>query len=143
MYIVLLHAQIDQWFGVFSRALTREEALGFPAYSRVLKSAFALEKNAPDDVRFVERVHDWDQYYRDAIDPRFARFGMDSSSGEATRCFKVHGNEADEARLFYKDFMISRETKPRPLQINDLWKPSSVEEAQSVFGSLWTAASVE
>ena len=59
---MLLHAQIDQWFGVFSRALTREEALGFPAYSRVLKSAFALEKNAPDDVKFVERVHDWDQY---------------------------------------------------------------------------------
>ena len=114
--------------------------------SRILarsKKCLCARENAPDDVKFVERVHDWDQYYRDAIDPRFARFGMDSSSGEATRCFKVHGNEADEARLFYKDFMISRETKPRPLQINDLWKPSSVEEAQSVFGSLWTAASVE
>ena len=135
------HIDIDQWFGVFSRALTREEALGFPAYSRVLKSAFALERNAPDEVKFVERVHDWDKYYCDAIDPRFARFGMTTASGEATRCFKLKGNAAGEGRLFYKDFMVSRETKPRPLQINDLWQPTSAEEAESVFGSLWTEAS--
>ena len=89
----------------------------------------------------MERVHDWDKYYCDAIDPRFARFGMTTASGEATRCFKLKGNAAGEGRLFYKDFMVSRETKPRPLQINDLWQPTSAEEAESVFGSLWTAAS--
>ena len=61
----------------------------------------------------------------------FDRFGMATVSGEATRCFKLKGNSAGEGRLFYKGFVVSRETKPRPLQINDLWQPPSAEEAEA------------
>ena len=82
------HIDIDQIFGVYSRALTREEALSLPGYERVLKGAFRLKTNAPGTIEMMEYVHDWESYYAPCLDPHFKRFGMDSKSGEATRVFK-------------------------------------------------------
>ena len=130
-------ADIDQWFGVLSRALTREEALSFPSYVRILKGAFALERNAPDAIEIVTTVHDWDAYYAGCIDPHFARFGLDSKSGEAVRVFKFDVDEKDAAVMRYKDYMTSNETKPRPYQAGAVYKPGSEVEARSVFGSVW------
>ena len=130
------HIDIDQWFGVFSRALTRQEALSLPCYERVLKEAFALEQNRPDEIRLVEFVHDWDAFYAPALDPKFKGFS-------APKCFKFKGDANGEGRMFYKDFMISKEDKPRPYQPGEVYKPRSQSEARLTYGALWDSASDE
>lgn len=128
------HIDIDQWFGVFSRALTRHEALSFPSYERVLKDAFALERNAPHDIRFVELVHDWDSYYARALDPNLKRY-------TGPKCFTFKLDSLGAARLFYKDFMISKEERPRPHQPGTMYVPRTEAEGAKVFGALWAACS--
>jgi len=137
------HIDIDQMFGVYSRALTREEALSLLSYERILKAAFRLEVNAPKSVKIVEYVHDWEQFYKPCLDPRFKGYGKDSKSGEAVRVFKYQNDSHDRAKMFYKDHMTSSETKPRPYHAGRRYTPSSDVEATSVFGSMWTHATAD
>ena len=130
------HIDIDQWFGVFSRALTRDDALSLPGYARVLKSAFKLQQNAPETIQIVDVVHDWDSFYSSHIDRAFENFSQE-------KCFKCMGDENDDTRLFYKHYMISKETLPRPYQRGDIFLCSSEAVGASVFGMLWESATDE
>ena len=123
------HIDIDQWFGVFSRALTAHEALSLPSYVRVLTSAFVNLANAPKIVELVPIVHDWDSFYAHHIDPFFANFSLE-------KVFKFKGDADGDTKMFYKEFMISKETLPRPFQRGGVFKPASEAAAASVFGAL-------
>jgi hypothetical protein len=100
------HIDIDQWFGVFSRAVTRHEALSLPEHERVLKGAFAVEANAPGEIRFVDLLHDWDAFYKPVMDPILKGFS-------APKCFKFKDDANGDGRMFYKDTMISKEDTSR------------------------------
>ena len=128
------HIDIDQWFGVFSRALTAHEALSLPSYVRVLTSAFVNLANAPKIVELVPIVHDWDSFYAPHIDPYFANFSLE-------KVFKFKGDADGDTKMFYKEFMISKETLPRPFQRGGVFKPASEAAAASVFGALWELGS--
>ena len=134
------HIDIDQIFGVYSRALTREEALSLPGIERVLKGAFRLKANAPETIEMIEYVHDWESYYAPCLDPHFKRFGMDSKSGEATRVFKFKVDDEQREKMYYKDYMTSSATKPRPLHAGKCYKPESDARAASVLGDVWQRA---
>ena len=70
------------------------------------------------------------------IDPKLK--GISSA-----KCYKFKGDANGDARMFYKDAMISKEDKPRPYQPGDRFVPRSEAEAQSTFGVLWDASSEE
>ena len=102
----------------------------------MLKGAFCNERNAPDEIRIVDVVHDWSAFYAPVIDPKLK--GISSA-----KCYKFKGDANGDARMFYKDAMISKEDKPRPYQPGDRFVPRSEAEAQSTFGVLWDASSAE
>ena len=141
------HIDIDSWFGVFSRALTRDEALTLPAYESVLRGAFKNVKNAPDIIEIISYVRDWDRYYLPHIDERFCGHCSSEASGNATHqfIFEQGANNADGSAcgvMYYAQYMTSRERRPQPLQINELWKPLSINDAKTVFGERWDAVPV-
>ena len=102
----------------------------------MLKGAFTTSPNAPDEIRIVEVVHDWGAFYAPVLDPKLKGIS-------AAKCFKFKGDANDECRMFYKDFMISKEDKPRPFQPGDIFRPRSDAEAAATFGVLWEASSAE
>ena len=107
-----------------------------PEYEKVLKGAFTTSPNAPDEIRIVEVVHDWGAFYAPVLDPKLKGIS-------AAKCYKFKGDANDECRMFYKDFMISKEDKPRPFQPGDIFRPRSDAEAAATFGVLWDASSAE
>ena len=102
----------------------------------MLKGAFTTSPNAPDEIRIVEVVHDWGAFYAPVLDPKLKGIS-------AAKCYKFKGDANDECRMFYKDFMISKEDKPRPFQPGDIFRPRSDAEAAATFGVLWDASSAE
>lgn len=131
------HIDIDQWFGVFSRALTRDEALTLPAYARVLRAAFKDAMNAPEHIEIVTHINDWDTYYGPCIDNQLAGHCNSEASGNATHQFVFELNYQGRSVMYYKQFMTSREERPQPLQLGNRWKPVSTAAATAAFGERW------